>query len=130
MKVSIHVYQTSFPLPVVVESHACLLKERPDPSFGDTLRSSLLNDELCYCQSVITARFLSSETCSGKNDPTYLDLWFVDDPAPLTQRQNWNKETLDRLLGRVEFCGKRSKSSIKGANSYFFLILFCFFIKD
>ena len=97
--------------PVVVKSHVCLLKKRADPSRGGTLRWSLPYDEICYCQSVVAPR--SQKTCPQKDDPMdcsadglSCNLWFVDDPTPLTQRQNWNKETLDRLLERADHCGK------------------------
>ena len=87
-----------------------MLKKRPDPSRGGTSRWSLSYDELCYCQAVVAPR--SQKTCQGKYDATACpdvstcNLWFVDDPTPLTQRQNWNKGVLDRLLQRVYHRGK------------------------
>ena len=95
--------------PVVVKSYVCMLKKKPDPSRDGALRWSLSYDELCYCQAVVAPR--SQKTCQGKYDATACpdvltcNLWFVDDPTPLTKRQNWNKEVLDRLLQRVDHCG-------------------------
>ena len=88
-----------------------MLKKRPDPSRGGTLRWSLPYDEICLCQRVVAPRW--QKTCLRKEDPMACSadslsciLWFVDDPTQLTQRQNWNKETLDRLLERADHCGK------------------------
>ena len=94
----------------VVKSHVCLLEKRPDPSRGSTMRWSLPYDEICYCKSVVSPKFISLETCPRKYDQTCSDifscnLWFMDDPTPLTQPQHWNEETLSRLLERSDYCG-------------------------
>ena len=94
-----------------MKSHVCLLKKRPDPSRGGTLRWSLPFDEICYCQGVVAPIIKSQNTCSQEEtqdctDISLCNVWFVDDPTPLTNRTNWNKEALDRLLGRDDFCGE------------------------
>ena len=85
------------------------MKKRPDPSRGGVLRWSIPSDEICYCQGVVAPR--SSKTCSKADhfacsDTNSGNLWFVNDPAPLTQRRNWNKEALDQLLERSDYCGR------------------------
>ena len=88
---------------------SCLLKKRPDPIRGNILGWSLPYDELCMCQAVVAP--FPAKTCSDKDDHTCPDtssckLWFVDNPTRLTKRQNWNKETLDQLLERTDYCSK------------------------
>ncbi|XP_072017764.1 uncharacterized protein [Amphiura filiformis] len=38
-------------------------------------------------------------------------LWYADDPTPLINRMNWNKESLDMLLERAEYCGNNECAS-------------------
>ena len=100
---------TNIHFAVVGESHVCLLKKRPDPIRGNILRWFLLYDELCTCQAVVAP--VSVKTCSNKDGNTCPDtssckLRFVDNPIRLTKRQNWNKETLDQLLERTDYCSK------------------------
>ena len=40
------------------------------------------------------------------HDESSCCFWFVDGPTLLTQPENWNKESLDQLLGRTDNCGK------------------------
>ncbi|XP_072025123.1 uncharacterized protein [Amphiura filiformis] len=86
----------------LVNSHVCVLKQRPDPAQGGVLRWSLPFHERCLCQGVVAPRQSPAHLC------TELDivnkLWYVDDPTPLTNRIYWNKESLDILLDRAEYC--------------------------
>ena len=112
---------------VAVKSHVCLLKERPDPSSGGTLRWSLSYDDICYCQRVIAPTFISLEKCPKEDDQTCSDilscnLWFVDDPTLLTHSQNWNIKTLDQLLERTDYCGESNRNKW----SFFFFFLYMF----
>ena len=86
-----------------------MLDKRPDPTRNGTLRWSIPYDEICFCQTVVAPTFISLETCPRKVDQACSDirscnLWFVDDPTPLVQRQNWNKGALDLLLDRADYC--------------------------
>ncbi|XP_072017067.1 uncharacterized protein [Amphiura filiformis] len=87
----------------VVQSHLCVLEKRPDPSRGGALRWSLPFAEICLCQGVVAP--VRGETCQRK-DAQYKegDLWFLDDPHPLTMRHNWEKYILDDLLNRTTYC--------------------------
>ncbi|XP_072017023.1 uncharacterized protein [Amphiura filiformis] len=87
----------------VVQSHLCVLEKRPDPSGGGALRWSLPFAEICYCQGVVAPVY--GKTCQRKN-VRYKegDLWFTDDPRPLTMRHNWEKYILDDLLYRTTYC--------------------------
>ncbi|XP_072017381.1 uncharacterized protein [Amphiura filiformis] len=68
------------------------------------LRWSLPYKERCYCQGVVAPRN-SPQTCTTYKDRSGdKTLWFVDDPTPLTNRMNWNKQALDILLEREEYC--------------------------
>ncbi|XP_072017505.1 type-2 ice-structuring protein-like [Amphiura filiformis] len=88
----------------MVSCHLCVLVKRPDPSSGDVFRWSLPYSERCHCQGVVAPRKFT-KTCFGYKDVTSdIKLWFVDDSAPLTKHMNWNKETLDILLERKEYC--------------------------
>ena len=96
-------------IQVVVKCHVCVMKKRPDPSLGGVLRWSIPYEEICYCQGVVAPRIIWQETCSRRDDcsdTNLCNLWFVDNPALLTQRQNWNKNALDQLLKRADYCGK------------------------
>ena len=98
-------------LLVAVENHVCVLKKRPDPSNGGVLRWTLPYNERCLCQGVVAPRIEPGHTCANVDDQGSTDdswnLWFVDDykVGPLTRRHNWNKEGLDDLLQRSEYCG-------------------------
>ncbi|XP_072017209.1 uncharacterized protein [Amphiura filiformis] len=87
----------------VVQSHLCVLEKRPDPSRGGALRWSLPFAEICLCQGVVAP--IRGKTCRRK-DVHYEEgeLWFVDDPRPLTMRHNWEKDILDDLLDRTTYC--------------------------
>ena len=94
---------------VAVKCHVCMLKKRPDRSLGGVLRWSLPYDEICYCQGVVAP--MSSKTCSKEDefvcaDAASCNLWFVEDPARLTQRRNWYKQALDQLLERADYCAR------------------------
>ncbi|XP_072017482.1 lactadherin-like [Amphiura filiformis] len=84
----------------IVSGQLCVLEERPDPARGGALRWSLPYKQRCHCQRVVAPRKLT-QACS-----VYGDIWFVDDPTPLTNRMNWNQETLDILLERHEYCNQ------------------------
>ncbi|XP_072049211.1 uncharacterized protein [Amphiura filiformis] len=79
-----------------VQSHLCILQERPDPSRGGALRWSLLYKEVCSCQRVVAPKH--AKPCPGR------DLWFVDDPSLLIMRHNWEKDILDELMNRTKYC--------------------------
>ena len=94
-------------LYVTVRSHVCVLRERPDPSRGGVLRWSLPLEELCLCKAVVAP--VMAKTC-GDGQPDEYDinqLWFADDPQPLSARHNWQKDVLDQLMDRTAYCGKR-----------------------
>ena len=89
----------------------CVLNKRYDPSANTTTRWSLTYDEICYCKRVVAPTFISQESCGREEDRAYSDnsscnLWFVDNPTPLKQPKNWNKEALFRLLQRDKYCGE------------------------
>ena len=89
----------------------CVLKQRPDPAQGGALRWSLLYNERCFCQGVVAPRQSCAHSCPGgemiNGYGEYVKLWYVVDPTPLINRINWDKETLDMLLERAEYCGKQ-----------------------
>ncbi|XP_072017122.1 uncharacterized protein [Amphiura filiformis] len=87
----------------VVLSHLCVLEKRPDPSRGGALRWSLPFAEKCLCQRVVAPVFLNAQTCPRRKYEDG-DMWFVDDPQPLTLRHNWEKDILDGLLDRTTYC--------------------------
>ena len=85
-----------------VEAHVCRLQEKLDNS-SRRLRWSLSKKERCLCQGVVAPRTPGNRHCSVVED-TVEDLWFTDDPTPLTNRNNWKREKLDDLLDRSECC--------------------------
>ena len=99
-KTNVVLFQSRF--PVVVKSHVCFLKKRPNPSGGGTLQWSIPYDEICYCQGVVATRLVSpsQQTCPRKDDHDAqacsdilsCNVWYLDDPIPLTQHHNWNKK--------------------------------------
>ena len=99
---------------VEVDCHVCILKKRQDPSHGGNLRWSLPSNERCLCQRVVVAPGDNSgHPCKASNDQFCLcasagDLWFADDPKALTIRKNWEKEVLDVLLERSDYCNYTS----------------------
>ncbi|XP_072017379.1 sushi, von Willebrand factor type A, EGF and pentraxin domain-containing protein 1-like [Amphiura filiformis] len=95
----------------LVSCQLCVLEERPDPSQGGALRWSLPYKERCYCQRVVAPRKYTQTCTSYKDRSVDKKLWFVDDPTPLTNRMNWNKEALDILLEREEYCESNECSS-------------------
>ena len=103
---------------VVVRCHVCVLEKRRNPSLGGVLQWSIPYDEICYCQRVVVPRFISLETCARRDDYVCFDskpcnLWFVDNPALLTRRRNWNKKALDQLLERTVYCGRFPYQTMK-----------------
>ena len=87
----------------IVLGHVCILKKRPDPAHDNMLRWSVLYAEVCLCQAGLRInRFVTS--CTETHEDPNADVWFVDEPEPLARRQNWNKEAMDRLLGRAVYC--------------------------
>ena len=93
--------------PIAVQSHACILEERPHPSRGGALGWSLPYSEICYCQAVVAPQIGS--TCQRKEEYEEDELWFVNEQQILhqfTMRGNWKKEILDGLLQRIKYCGK------------------------
>ncbi|XP_072017257.1 uncharacterized protein [Amphiura filiformis] len=102
---SIQVFST------IVSCHVCVLQERPDASRGDALRWSIPYDERCYCQRLLVPRKFT-KACSAYEDGSGdMKLWFVDDLVALSIGMNWNKDTLDILLERAEYCGANECSS-------------------
>ena len=88
----------------VVESHVCHLQEKFDRNLG-RLRWSLPRKERCLCQGVVAPRTPGNQHCSVVKETVDIeDLWFTDDPTPLTNRNNWKREILDDLLDRSECC--------------------------
>ncbi len=68
----------------------------------------------CFCQRVVLGSLYSTLPCDAEDSDT--DLWFVHDPKQLynmTKRSHWNKEALDVLLDRKEYCGKYTHISRK-----------------
>ncbi|XP_072048509.1 uncharacterized protein [Amphiura filiformis] len=89
---------------LIVSCQLCVLEERPDPSRGGVLRWSMPYNKICYCQGVVAPR-KPTQACPVYDEGNgEMKLWFVDDPTPLTNRLNWNKEALDILLERQEYC--------------------------
>ncbi|XP_072017483.1 uncharacterized protein, partial [Amphiura filiformis] len=94
-----------------LSSQLCVLEERPDPARGGALRWSLPYKQRCHCQGVVAPR-KPTQVCAVYEDGSGdMKLWFVDDPTPLTNRMHWNKETLDILLERQEYCESNECSS-------------------
>ncbi|XP_072048508.1 hyalin-like [Amphiura filiformis] len=92
----------------IVSCQLCVLEERPDPSRGGALRWSMPYKKRCHCQRVVAPRKLT-QACPVYDDGSgEMKLWFVDDPTPLTNRMNWNKEALDSLFERQEYCDKEA----------------------
>ena len=92
-----------------VNGHVCLLSLRWDES-EQRERWSMPSLERCHCQWVmkINEPRATKDTC-GHLVPKNLeprDVWFTDNPGPITDRDNWKPEILNQLLDRVEFCRK------------------------
>ena len=87
----------------VAETHVCRLKQRLDISLG-RVRWSLPRKERCFCQEVIVVSLRTTENRHCPGSVGDLDLWFTDNPIPLTNRSNWKREKLDDLLDRAECC--------------------------
>ena len=81
-------------------------EEETDPDNGGVLTWSVLYNEVCLCQAGLRITTLST-SCTGPEEDANSDVWFIDDdPEPLAWQENWNKDAMDRLLGRVEYCCK------------------------
>ena len=90
----------------ITHGHICILKRRPDHNNGGALAWSVLYNEVCLCQAGLRIKTLST-SCTGPEEDANSDVWFIDDdPEPLAWQENWNKDAMDRLLGRVEYCCK------------------------
>ena len=50
----------------------------------------------------------TKDTCGDlvPNNLEPRDVWFTDNPGPITDRDNWKREILNQLLDRVAFCSK------------------------
>ena len=94
-----------------IQSHICILTERPDITNRGVLRWALPDEERCLCKGVVALHVSPTNLCT--REITEDTLWFVDDPRPLTRRQNWNKTVLDQLLDRQGSCGKTLKIYLK-----------------
>ena len=88
----------------VVEAHVCRLQEKFNRSLG-RFRWSLPRRERCLCQGVVAPPTSGNQYCSVVEETVDVeDLWFTDDPTPLTNRNNWKRENLDDLLDRSGCC--------------------------
>ena len=88
---------------MAADSYVCTLEETFDHR-SLKLRWSLPRKEICHCQAVVAPRKTGSQSCSrDDNSDMDEDLWFTDDPTPLVNRNNWNKEKLNEYLDR-SFC--------------------------
>ena len=88
-----------------VRGHVCLLTLQWDES-QQRDRWSMPSLDRCYCQRVMKMR-KPRQSCPGVQDnKAHIELWFTDHQDLLTHRGNWTRDTLDRLLGRVDFCCK------------------------
>ena len=79
--------------------YVCKLTQQLDPS--RTLKWSLSYDERCLCDEVVKASSYYSHIW-----PKETKFWYTDDDCYLTNSINWDKETLDILLNRTEYCGQ------------------------
>ena len=68
------------------------------------MRWSIPKEEICFCQGFVAPVVINS--CLGMEETYADDVLFFDDPRELTLRRNWKKDELDKLLNRVEYCGK------------------------
>ena len=97
----------------ITRGHVCILKKRPDPDNGGVLTWSVLYNEVCLCQAGLRINTLLTP-CTGPEEDGISDVWFIDDdPEQLAWQTNWNKDAMDRLLGRVEYCGEYSVQRYK-----------------
>ena len=62
--------------------------------------------DLCFCQGVVAPKRGVDCPVIGEKYGGASNLWYTDDPDPLTKRTNWTPEKLDQLLGRVDYCSK------------------------
>ena len=96
---------------VSVDSLMCMLIQRNDTKTS-TLRWSLPAQKRCSCIAVAMRRTpLDFNSCPAdksrevrKGSEVEEELWFTDDPKPLTQRWNWTPEKLNELLERESDC--------------------------
>ena len=106
---------------LTVNGHVCLLSLRWDES-EQRDRWSMPSLERCHCQWVMKLNepWSTQDTC-GHLVPKNLepkDVWFTDQPGPITDRGNWKPAILDQLLDRVEFCRKLGAFPERAAPSY------------
>ena len=80
-----------------------MLIQRYD-SVKDALRYSIPSLKRCECQGVVLRKHTRNIDCPFMEK--LKDLWFTDDPVPLTYRWNWTPEILDEMLDRKIACGK------------------------
>ena len=90
------------------------------------MRWSLPKKEICLCQGVIAPKVSAGQSCSRYEDAdANEELWFIDDPTPLTKRKNWTPKKLDALLSRSQCC--KCLLYIRNSRVYLFVCLFfCF----
>ena len=62
----------------------------------------------CVCQGVIAAPKRGRMMCPLTREEYGEDyqMWYTDDPRPLTDRANWKPDILNELLERVALCGE------------------------
>ena len=111
-----HYYALSGVCVYIVENQVCLLIKRPNPSNNGALQWSLRDKDICgNCVVVyrVSAYYCNCQAFPLLDVDVYgcplaasSDLLFVDSLTAdlLTRPENWNEETLDRLLNRTMRC--------------------------
>lgn len=86
----------------VVAAHICTAEKRFDDA-TNTTRWAVPRIERCFCQGLVALGIFNGEACTAvKEDDA--EPWFIDDPMPPTNRENWVPAILDDLLQRGECC--------------------------
>ena len=85
----------------MVDARLCILREQLDPATG-RLRWGIPSKDRCACDSVVAPKFEC--TSSSRRKPP--EMWYIDEPKPLTRTENWTPKKLDELLERTDLCCK------------------------
>ena len=96
-------YFTAF---FAADAYVCKLTPRWD-SAVQRMRWAMPSVQRCVCQGVIAPK-RGPMMCPSKREEYGEDsqMWYTDDPRPLTDRANWKPNVLNHLLERVDLCSE------------------------
>ena len=100
------IYSFIFTAILAADAYVCQLFPRWDSSVN-RMRWAMRSVDRCVCQGV-TAPKRGHMMCPLTRADYGEDyqMWYTDDPRPLTDRVNWKPDILNELLERVELCSE------------------------